>query len=295
MREALTKNALRLLFKPVMRPEVPIGVQRAWVQALTLINLPAPGIDSEYGLFGGVPCEILLPKQAPRRTIVFLHGGAYVLGSPATHRAITSFLAADAQARVIVPDYRLAPEHPWPAALEDAVATFKEVSARFGPTALSGDSAGGGLALSCAQALRDQGAQLPEALLLISPWADMSNSQPSHVERAQREPMLRGDWSRFSMKAFVNGQGAPEDPRWSPLFAEMRGLPPTRIHVGSEEILHDDAVALEAAMRNAGVTASLRVFDGLWHDFHMHARLLPRAREGVQDLAAFLDEAASTA
>jgi len=289
MREALTKNALRLLFKPVMRPEVPIAFQRGWAQALTAINLPAPGIESEYAMFGGVPCEILLPKDIPARTIVFLHGGAYVLGSPSTHRAITSYLALDAQARVIVPDYRLAPEHPWPAALDDAVASFSDVHARFGPATLSGDSAGGGLALSCAQKLRDTGAALPEALLLISPWADMSNSQPSHVERADREPMLRGDWSRHSMEVYVNGQGEPEDPRWSPLFADLNRLPRTRIHVGSEEILHDDAVALEAAMRKAGVDASLRIFEGLWHDFHMHARMLPRARDGIRDLAAFLE------
>lgn len=288
MREALTKNALRLLFKPVMRPQVPIAFQRSWAQALTLINLPAPDVDTEYAMFGDVPCEILLPKQAPQRTIVFLHGGAYVIGSPSTHRAITSYLAADAQARVIVPDYRLAPEHPWPAALDDAVASFREVHGRFGPAALGGDSAGGGLALSCAQKLRDVDSPTPEALLLISPWVDMSNSHPSHVERAHREPMLRADWSQHSMKAFINGQGEPEDPRWSPLFADLRGLPRTRIHVGSEEILHDDAVALEAAMREAGVDASLRIFEGLWHDFHMHARMLPRARDGIRDLAAFL-------
>jgi acetyl esterase/lipase len=293
MRERFTKLALRGLFKAVVGPPVPLAFQRGWTQALTVINPPARGVARERQRLGGVDCETLSPRDGEvARTMVFLHGGAYVLGSPATQRAITSHIAALAQARVIVPDYRLAPEHPWPAAIEDGMQVMAAVAECHGAFSLGGDSAGGGLALCCAQRARDAGQASPTALVLISPWVDLSNSLPSHRERAARDPMLRGDWSAGAAAAYVAEQGPLDDPRWSPLFGEQRGLPPTLIHVGSEELLHDDAEALAEALRAADVPVSLEVFEGLWHEFHMHAALLPRAREGVQRIADFLQRPA---
>lgn len=289
MREAMTRLALRGLFKAVVGPPVPLAFQRGWTQALTVINPPARGVAREQLRLGGVDCEVLTPRDgAIASTMIFLHGGAYVLGSPATQRAITSHIANQAQARVIVPDYRLAPEHPWPAAIEDSLAVMQAVSERFGEFSLGGDSAGGGLALCCAQRARDAGGPPTRALVLISPWVDLSNGLPSHQTRAQRDPMLRGDWSAGSAAAYVAGQGALDDARWSPLFGEHKGLPRTLIHVGSEEVLHDDAQALAEALRAGGVPVELTVFEGLWHEFHMHAALLPRARQAVQAIADFL-------
>lgn len=293
MRERFTKLALRGLFKAVIGPPVPLAFQRGWTQALTVINPPARGVARERQRLGGVDCEVLVPRDGDvTHTMVFLHGGAYVLGSSATQRAITSHIAALAQARVVVPDYRLAPEHPWPAAVEDGMVVMAAVAERFGAFSLGGDSAGGGLALCCAQRARDAKHAEPEALVLISPWVDLSNSLPSHRERASRDPMLRGDWSSGAAAAYVAGQGPLDDPRWSPLRGEQAGLPRTLIHVGSEEVLHDDAEALAEALRAADVPVSLAVFEGLWHEFHMHAALLPRAREAVKAIADFLGETA---
>lgn len=291
MREALTKLALRGLFKTIVGPPVPLAFQRGWTQALTVINPAASGVTREQMRLGDVDCEVLSPRDGEvAHSLIYLHGGAYVLGSPGTQRAITSHIARFARARVIVPAYRLAPEHPWPAAIEDGIAVMQAVSERYGAYALGGDSAGAGLALCCAQRARDGGLATPEALMLISPWSDLSNSLPSHQTRAARDPMLRQSWPASSAAAYVAGQGALDDARWSPLFGDQQDLPRTLIHVGSEEILHDDAQTLAAAMREAGVTVELTVFEGLWHEFHMHAALLPRAREAVEAIAAFLRE-----
>ena len=288
MREAITKLALRGFFKPFIGPPMGVGFQRRWANALSVVNPPARGVDYEWTVLDGVDCEVITPRTEVVRTVVYVHGGGYVIGSPATQRAITSHLARAASARVIVPDYRLAPEHPWPAGLDDALAVCAATAQRHGSYALAGDSAGGGMALCAAQRLRDDSGPLPDALVLISPWLDLSNSQPSHAERAERDPMLRGAWADENVRVYVAGQGEPEDARWSPLFGNQRGLPRTLIHVGSEEILHDDAVALAAAMRETGVPVTLTVFDGMWHEFHMHASTLPRAREAVGAIAAFL-------
>ncbi|MCK5769970.1 alpha/beta hydrolase [Algiphilus sp.] len=288
MREAITKLALRGFFKPFIGPPMGYGFQRRWANALSVVNPPARGVDYERIVLDGVDCEVITPRAEVVRTVVYVHGGGYVIGSPATQRAITSHLARAATARVIVPDYRLAPEHPWPAGLDDALAVCRAAAQRYGSYALAGDSAGGGMALCAAQRLRDDGGPQPDALVLISPWIDLSNSQPSHAERAERDPMLRGAWADENVRVYVAGQGEPEDARWSPLFGNQRGLPRTLIHVGSEEILHDDAVALDAAMRETGVPVTLTVFDGMWHEFHMHASTLPRAREAVGAIAAFL-------
>jgi monoterpene epsilon-lactone hydrolase len=289
MKQTLLKTALRGFFKPFMGPPWPIGFQRRWATALTATNLPARGIERHQVEIGGVHCEMLRRGAAdPERCVLFLHGGAYVIGSPTTCRSMTSFIALLSGATVIVPKYRLAPEHPFPAGLDDALAVFAVLRKQYRVVMVSGDSAGGGLSLCLAQTLRDRGEAMPDALALISPWVDLSNDTPSRRERESRDPMLRLGWTGQCVNAYI-GDGDPHAPAWSPLFADMKGLPRTLIHVGSEEMLYDDSVRLHAALNAAGVPSTLREFEGLWHDFHMHAAVLPIAREAIQEISDFVD------
>lgn len=281
---------LRYLARPMLGPPVSTAIQRQWIWLLTRTMLTAPGVRRSVETCGGSPCERLQsPAGGSERAVLYLHGGAYVLGSPASHRALTSHLAVFADATVLVPEYRLAPEHPYPAALDDALAAYLRLLEQFAPEhiAISGDSAGGGLALALAIALRDRGHPLPAALVLIAPWVDLSASGESMRTRAARDVMLRGAWSVTSA-AMYRGTFAADDPLLSPLFADLRGLPPTLIQIGSEEILFSDAERLEQALKAAGVAVQRQVFEGLWHVFHLHARMLRESDAAIFDMAAFM-------
>lgn len=281
--------ALRLL-KRALQPGVPVAVQRA-LSAAALRALPPPrGAERRHATLGGVPVERLRRRGTrPTTRILYLHGGGYVLGSPATHRAITVRLALHSGAELIVPDYRLAPEHPHPAALDDAREVWRALLDEVGDAAriaVAGDSAGGGLALALALALRDAGQGLPAALATISPWTDLALSGASVQARAARDPLLTpacgAHWS-----ALYRGGLAADTPACSPLYADPAGLPPLLVHVGSEEIIYDDAQRWVAKARAAGVAVTLREYAGLWHDFHLQAGLLREADDAVAEIAAF--------
>lgn len=288
MRQALLKAALRSLFRPVAGPPWPFAFQRAWIGALSRVNRSAGGLRRETVTLDGIRCERLTPPDADgERCVVYLHGGAYVLGSPASCRPITSHIAALGGATVIVPRYRLAPEHPFPAGRDDALTVLQAALRDYPRVMLAGDSAGGGLALAVAQQQRDRGGVMPERLMLISPWVDLDPDAPGRHERAARDPMLRPEWMRQCASAYVGDGEDPRDPDWSPLYAGMAGLPETLIQVGSEELLYEDATRLHAALRNAEVSCTLREYPGLWHDFQLHAALLPVARQAIGTICAF--------
>lgn len=288
MREALLKTSLRLLFKPFISPRLSFEQQRRWISVLTKTNLQARHVEFEQTTLGGVATEIVTPsREEARGTLLFLHGGAYVLGSPHTHRSLTTHLAQLGGLRVVVPDYRLAPEHPWPAAIDDAEAVWRALTADGTACSLAGDSAGAGLAMSLVHRLRDTGAPMPRTMALISPWVDLRLQSDSFTTHAARDPMLNTAWAVMARDAYI-GDGDPADPRWSTLLGDQHGLPPTLIHVGSEEILLDDAQDLAAELHAAGVAVEIHTFDGLWHDFHLNAGVLPRAREAVEAIGRFV-------
>ena len=183
---------------------------------------------------------------------------------------------------MVVPDYRLAPEHPFPAALEDAWAVYDALSAR-GPVLLAGDSAGGGLALALTLQLRDRGRKPPLGLVLLSPWVDLrAAQQPPPVPG---EAMLSADWMQACAAHY--SAGAVDDPRVSPLLADLRGLPPVLLQCGTDELLCVQARALDAALRVAGVDSTLEVAEGRWHVYQLHAGQLPSADAAVGRIAAF--------
>jgi acetyl esterase/lipase len=281
------RAGVRGLVRPVLGPRMPVGVQRRWLALMTRPTPLAGDVTVRPGLLGGRPAEVLVPVDGDTSTaLLYLHGGGFTTGSPATHRALATHLAAASGATVHLLDYRLAPEHPFPAALDDAVAACRELLGRTAPerVGLAGDSAGGWLALSAALRLRNAGEALPRALGLISPWLDLlGTTWPDD----RTDAMLRPAWLRRCARDFTAGAD-PGGPEFSPLAADLTGLPPITMQVGSAEILLEDAVRLARRARAAGVPVDLRRLDGLWHGAHASAGLVPASTAAVTALGASL-------
>lgn len=233
---------------------------------------------------GGVPALwIEAPGAAPDRVIVYLHGGGYVFGGPRSHGALAAQYSHAAQARVLFLDYRLAPEHPFPAALQDSLAAWRWLLAQGvdpARTALAGDSAGGGLTLASLQAYRDAGLPLPACAATISPWVDLEGLGASFTEKAEVDPMVGADLIRM-LVPLILPQGQVRDPRIAPIYGDFRGLPPLLIHVGERERLLDDARRVAACASAAGVKNQLEIWPGMVHVWHAFC---PRLDEGVQAL-----------
>ena len=284
----IMRAGVRGLVRPVLGPRMPVGLQRRWLAALARPTPPADDVDVRSGRLGRRPAETLTPAAGtPGTAILYLHGGGFTTGSPATHRALATHLAAASGATVHVLDYRLAPEHPFPAALEDVLAAFWELLDRGATperTALAGDSAGGWLTLTAALWLRDSGDPGPAALGLVSPWLDLTGST---WPEDRTDAMLRPAWLRRCARDFAGGTD-PGAPELAPLDADLAGLPPMTVHVGSEEILLQDAVRLAQRARAAGVPVDLRRLDGLWHVAHASAGLVTASTAAVNALGAAL-------
>lgn len=228
----------------------------------------------------------LMPKGVPADApvLMYLHGGGFTIGSPRTHAALAGHLAAHAGLRACLPAYRLAPEHPAPAARDDAIAAYIRLcEAGTPPAALAGDSAGGNLALLVAQHARDTGLPRPRALALIAPAADLSGDIAARFASAPGEMLIPPAWARRIKQAYLPGLD-PADPTISPLSGDLYGLPPTLIHAGAEEALADEARRL-ADMMDA---ASLTLWPGLPHVWHIHAGRAPAADRALAELGAFL-------
>jgi cation diffusion facilitator CzcD-associated flavoprotein CzcO/acetyl esterase/lipase len=280
------RTTLRLLLKPVLSPRVPVPRQRAWLERLSAIGLMPRGVVPQAGSVGGVASVRWVDARAPAcrpGSVLYLHGGAYCVGSPRTHRALVAWLARDSGLPVVVPDYRLAPEHVFPAALDDALAVYDALAAE-GPVLVAGDSAGGGLALALALQVRDSGRPAPAGLVLLSPWVDL---RPAHQPPPVRgEAMLGAAWMQACAAHYAGT--ATDDPRVSPLLADHRGLPPVLIQCGTDELLCGQSRALHAALQSAGVATTLEVEAGRWHVFQLHAGQLPSADAAVARIARFM-------
>ena len=281
------RAAVRALVRPVLHPRFPVRFQRRWLELVTGTTPLPPDVEVRAGELGGRPAEALVPTGGtPGRTVLYLHGGGFTVGSPATHRALAAHLAAASGATVHLLDYRLAPEHPFPAAVDDAVAAYRDLVAGGADprrTALAGDSAGGWLALTAALRLRADGDRLPAVLGLVSPWLDLSGgSWPDRID-----PMLQPAWLHRCAAAFIGGADVTGS-AFAPLAADLSGLPPMVVQVGSEEILLPDAVRLARTARAAGVPVDLRRLDGLWHVAHASAGQVAESTAAVGSLGAAL-------
>jgi len=234
--------------------------------------------------------EWLVPPGARTdAAVLYLPGGGYVIGSPRSHRHVAAAIAAAAGISALLPDYRLAPEHPFPAAVEDATAAYGWLMARGiapGRIVVAGDSAGGGLTVATLLALRDRGQPLPAAGVCISPWVDMTCSAASYTTRAEADPMVRRDGILEMARAYLAGADA-KTPLASPLHADLRGLPPLLIQVGSDEVLLDDATQLAGQAKAAGVDATLEVWQDMIHVWHWFLPMLDEAERAVAGIGAF--------
>ncbi|MBB3256317.1 acetyl esterase/lipase [Paraburkholderia bannensis] len=287
---------LRRRFLPVTRR--PIDVARTRVNTQKRVWLPPVPAgwqlreqyrDVDVPLRG----EWLVREGGAPRTILYLHGGGYYFCSPRTHRAITYGLATRADADVFSLDYRLAPEHPFPAALDDALAAYRRLLAdgvRADSLVIAGDSAGGGLALATLVALRDAGGALPAGALLYSPWTDLAVTGASIRENDGRDPMFCGDvFARVAAMYLGDAnQTRATDPYVSPLYADYRGLPPLYMLAGSTETLLDDTRRVAQRARAAGVQVECNIARGLPHIWPIYAPFMPEARRSLDDSARFV-------
>lgn len=282
----ILRVALRLVLKPALSPRVSIAAQRRWLETMSRLTRPARNVEIQSGKVGDVAGDWLRPPIAKSSaTILYLHGGGYCAGSPATHRALMSRLARAAGLPVFAPAYRLAPELPFPAAIDDAVAAYRGLIEK-GPVVIAGDSAGGGLALATALALRQHPIKAPVTLVLFSPWIDLSIAANS-VPAPKGEAVLSSAMLKACASHYLAGQDAMA-PLASPILADLRALPPTLIQAGTDEMLHGQAVRLHDALRDAGVAVRCEIVPGRWHVFQLHAGMLPSADAAIARAADFI-------
>ena len=266
--------------------------QRAAQELFARLVTPSLGIRSDSLNIHGLPAEwVSLEHGHDRRhAVLYCHGGGYTSGNLGYSRVLSSKLAHATGYDVLSFEYQLAPEHPYPAAVEDAVRAWDHLMYQgygAGNVTVAGDSAGGNLALVLCRRLRADGRRMPRALLLMSPWTDMTMSGPSYQERAESDPMLTPDYIEAVRRAYAGGRDF-WDPDLSPLLGDLSGFPPTLIQVGDHEILYSDAASLGAALRQAQVPCRLEVSAGMWHVFQMFPTR--KAAAAMDSAARFLLE-----
>lgn len=240
----------------------------------------------------GVPAEwVAAPGANLNRQVLYLHGGGYVQGSPNSHRSLGYNLSKASDARVLMLDYRLAPEHVFPAAVDDAVAGYKWMlsqGAHPSKIVIGGDSAGGGLTISALVAVRDAGLPLPAGGLCISPWTDLSQSGDSIVLREQEDPMLNAESLQWFADHYL-GDTDPETPLASPIHADLSGLPPLLVQVGTSEVLYDDSTRLAEKAQLAGVSVTLKPWAEMVHVWHIFSPLITQGQDAVAEAGQFIN------
>jgi monoterpene epsilon-lactone hydrolase len=288
--EAL-RLALRLLKN--RRKHRPLDIE-ALRKRLRLLEPLVPGpprrtLTEAVDADGARAVWIRAPQTRNDVCILHFHGGGYMVGSEALYRDFSWRIGAAACASVLYFDYRLAPEHPFPAALDDAVGVYRWLAAHVDPRriAVVGDSAGGGLALATLCRLRDEGFSLPGAAVAISPWTDLALTGESLTGNAATDPMIDAAALPPIAQAYLSGAD-PRNPYASPLYAEASGLPPTLIQVGSDEVLRDDAVRMAARLKAAGCKVEIEIWPRMPHAWHLYARILPEGRKAIENAGRFV-------
>jgi monoterpene epsilon-lactone hydrolase len=266
-----------------------IETARQGLEALSALTPLAKDINVEKTSIEGIPAEwVTAPNAVEDRVFLYLHGGAYIMGSCNTHRYIASKLARSTAARVLVPEYRLAPENPFPAAIEDAVKVYRWlISSGFAPDKIiiGGDSAGGGLTLATLISLKDEEEALPALAVLLSRWTDMEGTGESMETRADVDPWLSPDASRTTPALYIRDMD-PRHPLVSPIYADLSGLPTMLVHVGNDEILLSDSARLVDRARASGVEITFKIWDEMWHVFQTFA--IPEGQQAIDEIGDFV-------
>lgn len=274
-------------------PQPSWAERRAAMDAFGEMGSLPPGCQHEPATVGGVKAERIFPTSAVEgRRILYLHGGAYVGGSPRSHRPLVARLADAARSAAVSLEYRLAPEDPFPAAVDDAVAAYRALLAEgVWPEriVIAGDSAGGGLALAVALKLKDEGLPQPAGLFVISPWADLTQSHATHQTKAADDPMITRERLNEAAAEYLGGADAGR-PLASPVFGDLAGLAPLLIQVGSEEALLGDSLLLAERAGHARVEVRLEVWPEMIHVWHAFSGQLGAARRAIAAAGAWMDE-----
>ena len=283
-------EAIREQLRSRPRP-VGLAERRARLDALGAQYTLPTDVSVEPVDAHGVPAEwTSTPHARADRVILFLHGGGYISGSIASHRHMIAEAGRQAQARTLALGYRLAPEHPFPAALEDAIAGYRFLlRSGFDPAhvTLAGESAGGGLAIATLVSLRDAGVALPACVWCSSPWVDLAMGGSTMASKAAVDPLIQKGYLAELASAYLNGAD-PRTPLASPACADLHGLPPTLIQVGSAETLLSDAISLAAAMGEADGRVTLQIWPDMIHAWHLFHQQLAAGREALAAVGAFV-------
>ncbi|HEY2105869.1 MAG TPA: alpha/beta hydrolase [Candidatus Binataceae bacterium] len=250
-------------------------------------------IKAEPLTANGVPAEwITAPGADPGRNVLYLHGGGYTIGSIKTHRCLAGWVSRAAAARVLIIDYRLAPEHPFPAAVDDALAAYRfmlDSGVKPSRTVVAGDSAGGGLTVAALLAIRDAKLPLPGAAVCLSPWVDLEGTGESMKTKADADPMVSGGNLGDMAAAYLGGKD-PKTPLASPLHADLRGLPPMLIQVGTAEVLLDDSKRLAERASAAGVEAIYEPWENMIHVWQIFVPMLDESKQAVERVGQYIRE-----
>ncbi|MHC2464395.1 alpha/beta hydrolase [Bradyrhizobium embrapense] len=279
---------LRAIYRSWTRDTTVAQMRSDWDAAFDGCSVP---VMCQPVSAGGVDGEWLVPSDAPRdKAILYFHGGGFRIGSVASHRDLAARIADASGCRVLSINYRLAPEHRFPAALDDVLAAYhylRRQGLRPADIVFAGDSAGGNLVLATMLAARDRRLPLPAAGALMSPWTDLTASGASYESRAEADPIHQRAMILALARNYLGKDGDPRNPLASPLYADLTRLPPLLVQVGDRETVRDDSVDLAARARAAGCDVELQVWDGMIHVFQMFPEI-PHAREAIASLAAFL-------
>jgi epsilon-lactone hydrolase len=292
--QTLIRLLLRLLVKPVLGPPVPIPLQRRLSAVFSrLVPMPPSRVEAVPSAHPPIWRIDAAPQSGPgeeRPAVLWAHGGGFLIGGLATHRSFAAHLSRASGAVVYLVDYGLAPEHRAPTPSDEVFDAYRQMlAAGHDPRrcAIGGDSAGAAVTLTATLALPQMGVPSPAALVLVCPWVDLELSGASHATRRHRDVMLRRGWLEQGATAHA-GELALSDPRVSPLYADLTGLPPALIQASEDDILLDDAVRLADRAFAAGVEVELQRFSGLWHDFQLDAGLIEAGAGAVGDIGSFL-------
>jgi monoterpene epsilon-lactone hydrolase len=289
MASAELNKVLELLKSQPRNPSATVAQMRAGMERVS--EHVARDVTCETLRIGDIAAEwIVPPGVANDRVILYLHGGGFVMGSIATHRATVARIARASKARALAIEYRLAPEHQFPAAVDDSVAAYKWLLGQGyqpGKIVIAGDSAGGGLTLSALLAIRDAKLPMAAAGVAISPWADLEGTGDSFKTRAQRDPMVGGANLGPMAKHYI-GEQDPKNPLASPIHADYHGIAPLLIQVGDAETLLDDSNRVAARAKADGVKVDLEVWDDMIHVWHAFAKILPEGQQAIDKIGKFV-------
>jgi len=285
---------VRLFVSTIMRRTLaqPATLEsRGQLEKLAKLLFAPRGTKLTFNPLGGIDTEwVANPAAGARGFVLYLHGGGYVTGSPRTHRGLTARIARSARVCVVVPDYRLAPEHPHPAAVDDALAAYKGLLDQGIPAnkiIVAGDSAGGGLSMALALRLKAAPLPQPAGIVLLSPFVDLHLNSGSMSSPTQKEWLLSKDFMYAAAKDYGGGQD-PMLPTLSPLFADLTGLPPIFIQVGTDEVLLDDSTRLAQAATKQRVPVTLQIWPKMWHVWQLHGGQMPEADQAIKGICEFV-------